>query len=330
MKIKTKDLLKDAISQIEKQFGKESIMLLGKQKNIQIETFPSGSIIIDEILGIGGYPKGRVMEIYGPESSGKTTISLHAIAEIQKQGGVAAFIDAEHAIDPIYAKNLGIDIDNLIISQPDSGEQALEIVDTLAKTGHVDLIVVDSVAALTPEAELNGEMKDQTVGAQARLMSKALRKITSTLSKNQTTIIFINQIREKVGVIFGNPEVTPGGRALKFFSTIRLDIRRTSSIQQGSVVSGNNIKIKVVKNKLAPPFKIGETEIIFSKGICKQSELISIAEKKGIIKRNGPWYKYKDLEPFKGKQLFKIYLEKNKQLFDQILKEIKNNKTENS
>jgi recombination protein RecA len=279
--------INNAIQVIEKKFGKESIMLLGSKPNIDTEVFSSGSIAIDYITGVGGYPKGRVIEIYGPESSGKTTLALHAIAEIQKLGGTSAFIDAEHSIDPKYAQNLGIDIDNLILSQPDSGEQALEIVDILSKSGHIDLIVVDSVAALVPEAELNGEMKDQTIGAQARLMSKALRKITGSLSKNKTTIIFINQIREKVGVIFGSPEITPGGRALKFYSTLRMEVRRVSSIGIGNDVSGNVVKIKIVKNKLAPPFKSANTEIIFSKGISKHSEVVDLAENYHIIEKKG-------------------------------------------
>jgi len=279
--------IKNAIDQIEKKFGKESVMLLGKKENIDTDVFSSGSIVIDDLLGIGGYPKGRVIEIYGPESSGKTTITLHAIAEVQKAGGIAAFVDAEHAIDPVYAKKLGVDIDNLILSQPDSGEQALEIVDTLAKTGSIDLIVVDSVAALVPEAELNGEMKDQTIGAQARLMSKALRKITGSLNKNKTTILFINQIREKIGVMFGSPITTPGGRALKFYSSVRMEVRRISSVASGSEITGNNIKVKIVKNKLAPPFKIGTTEIIFSHGISKESEVIDFAEEMGIIQKKG-------------------------------------------
>lgn len=280
-------VIEQTLKTVEKEFGKEAIMLLGKKKDLNTPTFPSGSLVIDEVLGIGGYPKGRVIELYGPESSGKTTISLHAVAQIQKLGGIAAFIDAEHAIDPVYAKKLGVDINNLILSQPDSGEQALEITDTLAKTGSVDLIVIDSVAALTPLAELAGEMKDQTVGAQARLMSKALRKLTSTLSKNNTTIIFINQIREKIGVMFGNPETTPGGRALKFFSSIRMEVRRVSSIGSGENIKGNNIRIKIVKNKLAPPFQIGYTEILFSKGISQESEIIDIAESKNIVVRKG-------------------------------------------
>ena len=278
-------LIQSTIQVIEKRFGKEAIMLLGQSDKIEVETFSSGSIALDHILGINGFPKGRIIEIYGPESSGKTTIALHAISEIQKEGGVAAFIDAEHSIDPNYAKNLGVNIDNLILSQPDSGEQALEIVDILTKSGHIDLIVVDSVAALVPEIELQGEMKDQTIGAQARLMSKALRKITGSLNKNKTAIIFINQVREKVGVIFGSPEITSGGRALKFYASIRLDVRKVSSIGTGDDISGNIIKMKVVKNKLAAPFKSATTEIIFSKGISKISETIDLAESFSILEK---------------------------------------------
>ena len=322
-KVDKNKIIKDTLDQIEKQFGKESVMLLGKKPNLDIETFPSGSIVIDDILGINGYPKGRVIEIYGPESSGKTTLTLHAIAEVQKQGGLAAFIDAEHAIDPHYAKRVGVDIDNLILSQPDSGEQALEIVDTLAKTGAIDLIVVDSVAALTPEAELQGEMRDQTIGAQARLMSKALRKITGSLSKNKTTIIFINQIREKIGVMFGNPEVTPGGRALKFYSSIRMEVRRVSSISNGSEISGNNIKVKVVKNKLAPPFKVGQTEIIFAHGISKEAEVIDLAEKFNIITKKGAWYSYQDNNVAQGKLNFVTLLLKDKDLYKDLLTQVK-------
>lgn len=322
-KVDKNKIIKDTLDQIEKQFGKESVMLLGKKPNLDIETFPSGSIVIDDILGINGYPKGRVIEIYGPESSGKTTLTLHAIAEIQKQGGLAAFIDAEHAIDPHYAKRVGVDIDNLILSQPDSGEQALEIVDTLAKTGAIDLIVVDSVAALTPEAELQGEMRDQTIGAQARLMSKALRKITGSLSKNKTTIIFINQIREKIGVMFGNPEVTPGGRALKFYSSIRMEVRRVSSISNGSEISGNNIKVKVVKNKLAPPFKVGQTEIIFAHGISKEAEVIDLAEKFNIITKKGAWYSYQDNNVAQGKLNFVTLLLKDQDLYKDLLTQVK-------
>ena len=312
--------IKDAMDQIEKQFGKEAVMLLGKKESAKVETFPSGSFVLDDILGIGGYPKGRIIEVFGPESSGKTTLTLHAIAEIQKLGGIAAFIDAEHAIDPKYAQNLGVDINNLILSQPDSGEQALEIVDTLVKSGAIDLIVVDSVAALVPEAELNGEMRDSTVGAQARLMSKALRKIVGSLSKTNTTIIFINQIREKIGVMFGNPEVTPGGRALKFAASVRIDIRRVSSIGSGSDVTGNNVKIKIVKNKMAPPFKIGLTEIIFSQGISQESEVVDLAEQYGILDRKGAWYKYNGENIAQGKQRVKELFLKDKILFEEIKK----------
>lgn len=312
-------LLASTLEQIEKQFGKEAIMLLGKKNQQFINTFSSGSLVINELLGINGYPRGRVIEIFGPESSGKTTIALHAIAEIQKLGHLAAFIDAEHSIDPNYAQKLGVDTDNLILSQPDSGEQALEIVDTLVKTGAIGLIVIDSVAALTPEVELNGEMREQTIGAQARLMSKALRKITASLNKNQTTVIFINQIREKVGVLFGNPEVTPGGRALKFFSSIRIDVRRSANIGTGNDISGNQVKIKVVKNKLAAPFKTGVTEIIFSKGISQVAELISLAEASGILIRKGSWYQYKEKNLAQGKTNLRLELEKNSKLFTEIL-----------
>lgn len=315
-------ILKETLEKIEKQFGKEAVMLLGQKNFVETEVTSSGSLVIDSLLGIGGYPKGRVIEIYGPESSGKTTLTLHAIAEVQKQGGIAAFIDAEHAIDPQYAKRLGVDIDNLILSQPDSGEQALEIADTLAKTGSVDLIVIDSVAALVPEVELAGEMRDQTVGAQARLMSKALRKITGTLSKNKTTIIFINQIREKVGVMFGNPETTSGGRALKFFASIRIDVRRIASIGSESDIRGNEIKIKIVKNKLAAPFKIGTTEIIFSHGISKESEVIDLAEKYGILERKGSWYRYNDANVAQGKANLRELLLVDKELFKDLEKRV--------
>ena len=314
--------IKNAIQVIEKKFGKESIMLLGAKPNIETEVFSSGSVAIDHIIGIGGYPKGRVIEIYGPESSGKTTIALHAIAEIQKNGGIAAFIDAEHSIDPKYAKNLGIDTDNLILSQPDSGEQALEIVDILSKSGHIDLIIVDSVAALVPEAELNGEMRDQTIGAQARLMSKALRKITGSLNKNKTTIIFINQIREKVGVIFGSPEVTPGGRALKFYSTLRMEVRRVSSIGSGNDISGNLVKIKIVKNKLAPPFKSATTEIIFSKGISKHSEIVDLAEAFNVIDKKGAWYSYEGNNLAQGKINMRLVLENDEDLYKTISEKV--------
>ncbi|WGI36590.1 recombinase RecA [Mesomycoplasma lagogenitalium] len=310
--------LKNAISEIEKRFGKEAIMLLGDKPPVDAEVFSSGSLAIDHALGIKGFPKGRIIEIFGPESSGKTTISLHAIAEIQKEGGIAAFIDAEHSIDPTYAKNLGINIDNLILSQPDSGEQALEIVDTLVKTGAIDLIVVDSVAALVPEAELNGEMKDQTIGAQARLMSKALRKITGSLNKNKTTVIFINQIREKVGIIFGNPETTPGGRALKFYSSIRMEVRKSTQLTTGSDITGNLVKIKIVKNKLAVPFKTANVEIIFSQGISKFAEIAQLAEDYGILVKKGAWYSYNGENIAQGKTNLRLYLENSLSFFEEL------------
>lgn len=311
-------LLQETFKEIEKKFGKESIMILGNKPDIIPETIDSGSLAINKALGIGGWPKGRIIEIYGPESSGKTTIALHAIAEVQKQGGIAAFIDAEHSIDPIYAKNLGIDIDKLILSQPDSGEQALEIVDCLAKTGAIDLIVVDSVAALVPEAELQGEMKDQVIGAQARLMSKALRKITGSLSKNKTAIIFINQIREKVGIIFGNPETTPGGKALKFYSTIRLEVRKQQNLGQGEAIIGNQVKCKVVKNKLAAPYKIANIEIVFSKGISKIAEIIKFAEQFDILIKKGSWYSFENENIAQGIVNLQILLENNNELHEKI------------
>ncbi|WP_215772014.1 recombinase RecA [Mesomycoplasma hyorhinis] len=310
--------LKQAFLEIEKKFGKEAIMLLGEKPDTDTEVFSTGSLAIDNALGISGFPKGRIIEIFGPESSGKTTITLHAIAEVQKNGGVAAFIDAEHSIDPQYARNLGIDIDNLILSQPDSGEQALDIVDTLVKTGAIDLIVVDSVAALVPLAELNGEMKDQVVGAQPRLMSKALRKITGSLNKNGTTIIFINQIREKVGVLFGNPETTPGGRALKFYSSIRLDVRKNQQISTGSDIIGNMVKIKVVKNKLAIPFKTANVEIVFAQGISKFAEIAQLAEEYGIVSKKGAWYSYNDQNIAQGKTNFRLLLENNNSLYEEL------------
>lgn len=311
-------LLQETFKEIEKKFGKESIMILGNKPDIIPETIDSGSLAINKALGIGGWPKGRIIEIYGPESSGKTTIALHAIAEVQKQGGIAAFIDAEHSIDPIYAKNLGIDIDKLILSQPDSGEQALEIVDCLAKTGAIDLIAVDSVAALVPEAELQGEMKDQVIGAQARLMSKALRKITGSLSKNKTAIIFINQIREKVGIIFGNPETTPGGKALKFYSTIRLEVRKQQNLGQGEAIIGNQVKCKVVKNKLAAPYKIANIEIVFSKGISKIAEIIKFAEQFDILIKKGSWYSFENENIAQGIVNLQILLENNNELREKI------------
>ncbi|AIU33874.1 recombinase RecA [Metamycoplasma hominis] len=319
---KEKSIIAETLKEIEKKFGKEAVMILGEKPSIIPETFSSGSLTIDRALGINGWPKGRIIEIYGPESSGKTTLALHAIAEIQKTGGIAAFIDAEHSIDPIYAKNLGVDIDNLILSQPDSGEQALEIVDTLSKSGAIGLIVVDSVAALVPEAELNGEMKDQVVGAQARLMSKALRKITGSLSKNKTTVIFINQIREKIGVIFGNPETTTGGRALKFYSSIRLEVRKIQNVTNNGDITGNQIKCKVVKNKLAAPYKTAQIDIIFSKGISKELEIINLAEELGILVKKGSWYSFNGENIAQGVLNLQFILQTNKELFDKLKQEV--------
>ncbi|MGP1451440.1 MAG: recombinase RecA [Metamycoplasmataceae bacterium] len=313
------------LDEIKKKFGDESIMLLSQNEQVEkIDTFPTGSYLLDEALGIGGYPKGRIIEIYGPESSGKTTLCLHAIAEIQKRNGLAAFIDAEHSIDPIYAKNLGVDLDKLILSQPDSGEQALEIVDILAKSGSVDLIVVDSVAALVPEAELNGEMRDQQIGSQARLMSKALRKITGNLSKNKTTILFINQIREKIGVMFGNPETTTGGRALKFYASIRIEVRKSTTITDGKDITGNEVKMKVVKNKLSTPYKSITTEIVFSHGIDALSELIDLGVEKNIFSKKGSWYAYGDKNIAQGKKQFKEFLLNNLDFKNEIENKILN------
>lgn len=286
--VETKDAkkaqaLNDAIKQIEKQFGKGSVMKLGDRAAVDVAVIPTGSLTLDMALGIGGYPKGRIIEIYGPESSGKTTLTLHAIAEVQKQGGTAAFIDAEHAIDPVYAKNLGVNIDELILSQPDSGEQGLEIAETLVRSGAIDLVVVDSVAALVPQVELDGEMADQQMGLQARLMSKALRKLSGVMNKTDCTIIFINQLREKIGVMFGNPETTTGGRALKFYSSVRVEIRRSEAIKNGTEIVGNKVNIKVVKNKVAPPFKSTQVDIIYGKGISRDGEVLDLAVDKDIV-----------------------------------------------
>lgn len=306
--------LEEVLANIEKQFGKGSIMKLGEHEHQKIEVSPTGSISLDLALGVGGYPKGRIIEIYGPESSGKTTIALHAIAEVQKQGGRAAFIDAEHALDPVYASNLGVDIDELLLSQPDTGEQALEICDALVRSEALSIIVIDSVAALVPQAEIDGEIGDNQIGLQARLMSRALRKLSGSISKTQTIVIFINQLREKVGVIFGNPETTPGGKALKYYSSVRLDIRRGEQIKNNSEILGNKTNIKVVKNKVAPPFKTTTIEIIYGQGISRLGEIIDLSAEYGIIERSGSWYAYQGNKIGQGKENVKQYLNQNKPL----------------
>ena len=306
--------LEEVLANIEKQFGKGSIMKLGEHEHQKIEVSPTGSISLDLALGVGGYPKGRIIEIYGPESSGKTTIALHAIAEVQKQGGRAAFIDAEHALDPVYASNLGVDIDELLLSQPDTGEQALEICDALVRSEALSIIVIDSVAALVPQAEIDGEIGDNQIGLQARLMSRALRKLSGSISKTQTIVIFINQLREKVGVIFGNPETTPGGKALKYYSSVRLDIRRGEQIKNNSEILGNKTNIKVVKNKVAPPFKTTTIEIIYGQGISRLGEIIDLSAEHGIIEKSGSWYAYQGNKIGQGKENVKQYLTQNKPL----------------
>ena len=310
--------LDDAISQIEKKFGKGSVMRLGDRTAVDVDVIPSGSLTLDKALGIGGYPKGRIIEIYGPESSGKTTLTLHAIAEAQKQGGKAAFIDAEHAIDPVYAKNLGVDIDELILSQPDSGEQALEIAEMLVRSGVIDLIVIDSVAALVPQVELDGEMGDAAVGLQARLMSKALRKLSGVMNKTNCTVIFINQLREKIGVMYGNPETTTGGRALKFYSSVRVEIRRSEQIKQNGEIIGNKANIKVVKNKVAPPFKEAEFDIVFGKGISKVGDILDLAVANNIVDKSGAWYAYNGDKIGQGRENAKMYLENNEAVCSEI------------
>ena len=323
--VETKDAkkaqaLNDAIKQIEKQFGKGSVMKLGDRAAVDVAVIPTGSLTLDMALGIGGYPKGRIIEIYGPESSGKTTLTLHAIAEVQKQGGTAAFIDAEHAIDPVYAKNLGVNIDELILSQPDSGEQGLEIAETLVRSGAIDLVVVDSVAALVPQVELDGEMADQQMGLQARLMSKALRKLSGVMNK---TIIFINQLREKIGVMFGNPETTTGGRALKFYSSVRVEIRRSEVIKNGTEIVGNKVNIKVVKNKVAPPFKSTQVDIIYGKGISRDGEVLDLAVDKDIVDKSGAWYAYKGEKIGQGRENAKRYLVEHPDIMNEITEAIK-------
>lgn len=321
--------LDETLSQIEKAYGKGSIMKLGQRPNVDVDVIPSGSLLIDAALGVGGYPKGRIIEIFGPESSGKTTLALHAIAEAQKKGGRAAFIDAEHAIDPEYARKLGVKIDELILSQPDNGEQALDIVQMLADSSTFNIIVVDSVAALVPQAELEGEMVDSQVCLQARLMSKAMRKIVATLNTHECTVIFLNQLREKVGVIYGNPETTTGGRALKFYASIRIDIRRTEAIKDGSDVIGNTVRVKVVKNKVAPPFKICDIDIIYGKGICRSGEVLSLAVDKGILLKSGSWFEYNKERFANGKDAAKAYLEAHPDFMKELEEKIFETKEEN-
>ena len=314
-----------AMSQIEKQFGKGSVMKLGDYKAMEVEAIPTGSLALDVALGIGGLPKGRIIEIFGPESSGKTTLALHAIAEVQKTGGEAAFIDAEHALDPVYAKKLGVDIDDLIVSQPDTGEQALEIVEALVRSGAIDIIVVDSVAALVPKAEIDGDMGDSYIGLQARLMSQALRKLAGVLNKSKTAIIFINQLREKVGVMFGNPETTPGGRALKFYASVRLDIRRIESIKQDGEVVGNRTRVKVVKNKVAPPFREAEFDIMYGEGISKEGSILDMAVKLDIIEKSGAWFSYNNAKIGQGRENVKKYLRENPEIAEEIENKVRDN-----
>ena len=317
------DILKDTLKSIQKQFGEGAVMKLGDRADVSIDTFSSGSMQLDLALGVGGYPRGRIIEVYGPESSGKTTVALHAIAEVQKLGGRAAFIDAEHAIDPGYAKKLGVKIEELILSQPDSGEQAMEIADLLVKSGASDLIVVDSVAALVPQAELEGEMMDAQMGMQARLMSKALRKIAGNLNRTSCSIIFINQLREKVGIMFGNPEVTPGGRALKFYSTIRLEVRRTEAIKEGTELIGNKVTIKVVKNKVAPPFRSAAIEILYGQGISREGELLDLAVQFDLLKKAGAWYEYAGERMGQGRDAAKRYLLENPLIAAEVREKVK-------
>ena len=308
-----------AIAQIEKQYGKGSVMKLGDNSaNMNVETVPTGSLSLDIALGLGGLPKGRIIEVYGPESSGKTTVALHCVAEVQKRGGIAGFIDAEHALDPVYARNIGVDIDNLYISQPDCGEQALEITETMVRSGAVDIVVVDSVAALVPKAEIDGDMGDSHVGLQARLMSQALSKLTAVISKSYCFVIFINQLRVKVGVMFGNPETTTGGRALKFYSSVRLDVRRTESLKQGGEIVGNHVRVKVVKNKIAPPFREAEFDIMFGQGISREGDVLDLAVNAGIVNKSGAWYAYEGDKIGQGRENAKTYIHENPAFFDML------------
>lgn len=315
--------LKTAIDEIKEKFGEGSIMKLGEAERVNVDAIPTGSISLDLALGVGGFPKGRIIEVYGPESSGKTTLALHTVAQAQKKGGLCAFVDAEHALDPEYAKRIGVKIDNLLISQPDTGEQALDIVESLVRSSAVDLIVVDSVAALTPRAEIEGEMGQQHMGLQARLMSQALRKLTAIVAKSGTSVIFINQIRMKIGIMFGNPEETPGGKALKFYSSVRVDVRRTAQIKQGDNIIGNRVKVKIVKNKVAPPFRTAEFDIMYNKGISYEGDVINTGVKYGVVNKGGAWFNYGDIKLGQGMEASKAYLQENPKITTEIVKRIK-------
>lgn len=323
--IEKQKALEMAISQIERQFGKGAIMRLGDTAKLNVEVIPTGSLELDIALGVGGVPRGRIIEIFGPESSGKTTLALHMIAEAQKIGGTGAFIDAEHALDPVYAKNLGVNIDDLLVAQPDTGEQALEIAEALVRSGAVDIIVIDSVAALVPKAEIEGEMGDSHVGLQARLMSQALRKLAGVTSKSKSIVVFINQLREKVGVMFGNPETTPGGRALKFYATIRLDVRKVDNIKQGNEIVGSRTRVKVVKNKIAPPFKQAEFDIMYGEGISREGSILDLGTALDIIEKSGSWYSYKDIKLGQGRENAKQFLKENKEIVEEIERKIREN-----
>lgn len=317
------EALEDALKSIEKIYGKGSVMKLGDRPTVDVDSIPTGSLLLDNALGIGGYPKGRIIEIFGPESSGKTTLALHAIAEAQAKGGRAAFVDAEHAIDPVYAKHLGVNVDELILSQPDNGEQALEIVELLAKSNAIDIIVVDSVAALVPQAEIEGVMSDNQVGLQARLMSKAMRKLAGVLNKSLCTVIFINQLREKVGVMYGNPETTTGGRALKFYASVRIDIRRAEVIKEGTDIIGNTVNIKIVKNKVAPPFKTCKIDLIYGEGISRYGEILDLAVDLGFVKKSGAWYEYNGERMGQGRENAKDYLKTNPAIYEQLHQQVR-------